>query len=130
MWELDYKDSWELKNWCFQIVVLEKTLESPLENSRSNQSILKEINPEYELGRTDAEVLILWLPNSKSQHIGKASDVGTHWGQEKKGVTEDELVGWHHWLNAHEFELTPRYGERQGSLVYHSSWDYNELDMI
>ena len=97
MWELDYKESWALKNWCFWIVVLEKTLESPLD--------LKEIQPVHPkgdqfwvfIGRTDAEAgaSILWPPDAKRWLIWKDPDAGKDWGQEEKGMTEDEMVEWH-----------------------------------
>ena len=106
MWELDYKESWVSKNWCFWIVVLEKTLESPLD--------CKEIQPVYPkrnqswifIGRTDAEAEtpILWPPYVKNWLIGKDPDAGKDWGQEEKGTTEDEMVGWHHRCNGQEFE--------------------------
>ena len=98
MWELDYKESWVPKNWCFWTVVLEKTLESPLD--------CKEVQPVHPkgdqfwvfIGRTDveAETPILWPPDAKSWLIGKDPDAGKDWGQEEKGVGEDEMVGWHH----------------------------------
>ena len=98
MWELDYKESWVLKNWCFWTVVLEKTLESPLDS--------KEIQPVHPkgdqswvfIGRTDveAETPILWPPHAKSWLTGKDPDAGRDWGQEEKGTIEDEMVGWHH----------------------------------
>ena len=99
MWELDYKESWVLENWCFWTVVLEKTLESPLDckeiqpvHSKGDQSLLF-------IGRTDveAETPVLWPPDVKSWLNGK--DTGKDWGQEEKGTIEDEMVGWHHWLN-------------------------------
>ena len=104
MWELDYKERWVPKNWCFWTVVLEKTLESPLDR--------KEIQPVYPkgdqswifIGRTDAEAPILWSPDAKSRFTGKDPDVGKDWGQEEKGTTEDEMAGWHHRLDGHEFE--------------------------
>ena len=106
MWELDYKESWVLKNWCFWTVVWEKTLESPLD--------CKEIQPVYPkghqswvfIGRTDveAETPILWPRDSKNWLIWKHPEAGKDWGQEEKGTTEDEMVGWHHQLNGHEFE--------------------------
>ena len=106
MWDLNYKESWVPKNWCFSTVVLEKTLESPLD--------CKEIQPVHPkgdqswvfIGRTDAEAEspILWLPHAKSWLIGKAPDAGKDWGQEEKGTTEDEIAGWHHRLNGHGFE--------------------------
>ena len=105
MWELDYKESWESKNWCFWSVVL-KTLESPLE--------CKEIQPVHPkgnqswifIGRTDAEAetTILWAPDVKECLIWKDPKAGKDWGQEEKGTTEDEMVGWHHRLNGHESE--------------------------
>ena len=104
MWELDYKESWVLKNWCFWTVVLEKTLESPLD-CKEMQPVHPKGNPSrIFIGRTDAEAEspILWLPNEKNWLIGKDPDAGKDWRQEKR-TTEDEMVGWHHWLNGHEF---------------------------
>ena len=124
MWELDYKKSWAPKNWCFWAVVLENTLESPLEckeiqpvNPKGNQSRIF-------IERADAEVeaLILWLPDAKNWLIGKDHDAGKDWRWEEKGMTEDEMVGWHHWLNGHEFEQAPGVGDGQGSLVFFSPW--------
>ena len=103
MWKLDYKESWALKNSCFWTVVLEKTLESPLDARRSNQSILKEINPEYSLEEVMLK-LKLWPPHAKNWLIWKDSDSGKDWRWEEKGMTEDEMVRSHHWLNGHEFE--------------------------
>ena len=106
MWELDYKESWAPKNWCFWTVVLEKTLESPLD-SKEIQTVHPEGNqPWIFIGRTDAEgeSLILGAPDAKNWLIWKYPDTGKDRGQEKKGTTEDEMVGWHHWLNGHEFE--------------------------
>ena len=128
MWELDCKESWALKNWCFWTMVLEKTLESPLDR--------KEIQPVHPkgdqswvfIGRTDdeAEMPILWPPDAKSWLIWKDPDAGKDWRQEEKGITEDEMVGWHHWLNGHGFEWTPGVGDRQGGLVCCSSWGCKE----
>ena len=119
MWALDCEESWAPKNWCFSTVVLEKTLESPLD--------CKEIQPVHPkgdqswvfIGRTDveAETPILWPPHAKSWLIGKDSDAGRDWGQEEKGMTEDETAGWHHWLDGHEFEWTPGVGDGQAGLV-------------
>ena len=105
MWELDHKESWAPKNWCFWTVVLEKTLESPLD--------CKEIQPVHPkgnqswifIGRTDAEAEtpILWPPDGKNWLIWKDPDAGQDWRQEEKGMTEDEMAGWHHWLHGHEF---------------------------
>ena len=123
MWELDYKESWALKNWCFWIVVLEKTLESPLD--------CKEVQPVHPkgnkswifTGRTDAEAetLILWPPDGKNWLIGKVPNAGEHQRHKEKGRTEDEMVGWHQWLNGHEFEQTLGVGDGQGSLACCSS---------
>ena len=106
MWELDYKESWALKNWCFWTVVLEKTLESPLGCKK-----IKPVNPKGNqswifIGRTDAEAEtpILWPSDVKNWLIGKDPDAGKDWRQEEKEMIEDEMVGWHHGLNGHEFE--------------------------
>ena len=104
MWELDYKESWALKNWCLWTVVLEKTLESPLD--------CKEIQPVHPkgnqswifIGKANAETPILWPPDAKSWLTGKDPDAGKDWRQEEKGTTEDEMVEWHHRLYGHEFE--------------------------
>ena len=111
MWELDHKESWAQKNWCFQTVVLEKTLESPLDCKEIKPVSPKGNQPWMFIGRTDAEAEapIVWLPDVKSWLNGKNFDAGKDWGQEEKGMTEDELVGWHHWLNGHEFEQPPGY---------------------
>ena len=128
MWKLDYKESWAPKNWCFWTVVLEKTLESPL-NSKIKPVNTKLNQPWLFTGKTDAEdeAPILWPPDLKSQFIGKDPDAGKDWGQEEKGATENEVVGWHHWFNRHEFEQTQR--ERKGSLACCSPWGYTELNM-
>ena len=131
MWELDYKESWTLKNWCFWTVVLEKILESP--------SDCKEIQPVYPkgdqswvfFGRTDAkaETPVLWPPHAKSWLIGKDHDAGRDWGQEVNGTTEDEMAGWHHWLDAHKFEWTPGVGDGQGGLACCDLWGHKKSDM-
>ena len=117
MWELDYKESWEPKNWCFWTVVLEKTLESSLDckepvHPKGNQFWIF-------IGRTDieAETPILWPPDGKSWFIWKNPDAGKDWRQEEKGMTEDKMVGLHHQFNRHEFEQTLGDGEGQGSLA-------------
>ena len=92
MWELDYKESWVPKNWCFWTVVLEKTLESPLDRKEIKQVNLKGNQLWIFIGRTDAEAPILWSPDAKSWFIGKDPDAGKDWGQEEKGTTEDEMV--------------------------------------
>ena len=105
-WELDYKESWALKNWCFWTVVLEKTLESPLDCKAIQPVHPKGHQSWMFIGRIDAkaETPILWPPDVKNWLIGKDRDAGKDWRQEEKGMTEDEMVGWHHWLDAHEFE--------------------------
>ena len=130
MWELDHKEGWAPKNWCFRTVLLEKTLESPLDFKRSNQSILKVINPEYSLEGLMLKLKLqyfghlMWRANS-----GKDSDAGKDWGKEEKGATEDEMVGWHHRLNGREFEQALGDGKAQGSLVCCSSWGHKESDV-
>ena len=129
MWELDYKESWAPENWCFWTVVLEKTLESPLD--------CKEIQPVHPtgdqswvfIGRTDveAETSIIWPPDAKSWLIWKDPAAGKDWGQEK-WVTGDEMVGWHHRFNGHEFEQTLGDSEGQGGLMCCSPWGLKELD--
>ena len=106
MWELDYKDSWAPKNWCFWTVVLEKILESPLDCKEIQLVHPKGYQSWIFIGKTDveAETPILWPPDGKSWLIGKGPDAGKDWRQEEKGTTEDEMVGWHHWLNGREFE--------------------------
>ena len=101
MWDLHHKEGWALKNWCLWIVVLEETLGSPLD-TKEIQSVHTKGNQSWIIiGRTDseAEALILRPPNAKKWLIGKDSDIGKDWGQEEKGMTEDEMVGWHHWLS-------------------------------
>ena len=119
IWELDHKESWALKNWCFWTVVLEKTFESPLD--------YKEIQPVYPKGNqswvfnwrsdAEAEAPILWLPDVKNGLIGKDPDAGKDWKQEENGMTEDEMVEWYHWLDGHEFEQASGFGDGQGSLA-------------
>ena len=119
MWELDHNEGWEPKNWCFQIVVLEKAPESPWDSKGIKPVNAKGNQPWIFTGRTDAEVeaLILWPPDAKSQLTGKGLDVRKDWGQEEKGTSEDEMVGWHHWLKGHEFEQTLGEDEGQESLA-------------
>ena len=121
MWELDYKEGWMPKNWYFWTVVLEKSLASPL-----NCKEIKLVNPKGNqswifIGRADVEAPILWPPDAKSRLIGKDTVAGKDWRQEK-GMTGDEIVGWHHWLNVHEFEQAPADGKEQGSLACCSPW--------
>ena len=129
MWELDYKESWVPKNWWFWTVVLKKTLESPLD--------CKEIQPVHPkgdqswvfIGRTDVELEnpIIWPPDMKSWLIWKDPDAGKNWRWEK-GTTKDEMVGWHHRLNGHEFEETPGVGDGQRGLACCSPWGHKESD--
>ena len=127
MWELDYKEGWASKNWCFWTVVLEKTLESPLDCKE-----IKSTNPKGNqfwifFGRTDAEAEapILWVPEAKSRLIRKDPDAEKDGRQEEKRVTEEEMVGW---FDRHEFEQAPRSGEGQGSLACCSPWSHQESD--
>ena len=129
MWELDYKESWVPKNWCFWTVVLEKTLERPLDckeiklvNPKGNQSWIF-------IGRTDAEAPIVRPPDMKNWFIRKDPNAGKDWRQEEKGMTEDEMVGRHHQLNGHEFEQALGVGDGQGSLACCSPWGHKESDM-
>ena len=130
MWELDYKESWAQKNWCFWTVVLEKTLESPLDCEE-----IQPVHPKGDqswvfIGRTDvdAETPILWPPDVNSWLIWKDPDAGKDWGQEEKGMTEDEMVEWHHRLNGHGFGWTLGVGDGQGGLACCGSRGCKELD--
>ena len=131
MWELDYKESWLLKNWCFWTVVLEKTLESLLDCKQIQPVHLKGNQTWIFIGRTDAEAEtpILWPPDAKNWLIGTNSDAGKDWRQEENSMTEDEWVGWHHWLNVHEFEQAQGVGDEQVSLESCSPWGCKGLDM-
>jgi len=130
MWELDCEEGWVLKNWCFWTVVLEKTLESPLD--------CKEIQPVhsggdqpwdfFEENDAEAETPVHWPPHAKSWLIGKDSDAGKDCGQEEKGTTEDKMPGWHHWLDGRESGWTLGVGEGQGGLACCDSRGHKELD--
>ena len=131
MWQLGHKENWVLKNWWLWTVVLEKTLESPLDCKE-----IKPINPNGNqswlfIGRTDAEAEapLLWPLDVKSWLTRKDPDVGKNWRQKEKGTTEGEIVGWHHQLNGLEFEKAPGVGDRQGSMVCYSPWGHKESDM-
>ena len=117
------KEGWAPKNWCFQIVVLEKTLENPLDCKEAKPVHPKGNQPWIFIGRTyaEAEAPILWLPDVKSQLSGKDPDAGKDWGQEEKGMTEDEMVGWHHRLNGHEWV----HGVAETEQKQHTAWDTN-----
>ena len=119
------------KNWCFWTVVLEKTLESPLDCKEIQPVHFKGDQSWVFIGRTDAETetLVLWPPHAKSWLIGKDPDAGRDWRQEEKGKAEDEMAGWHHRLNGHEFGWTPGVDDGQGGLVCRDSWGRKELDM-
>ena len=131
VWDLDHKESWMPKNWCFWTVVLEKTLESPLDCKE-----IKPVNPKGNqswifIGRMDAEAeaSLLWPRGAKNWLIGKDPDAGKDWRQEEKGVTEDEIVWWHHQLDGHEFEQALGVGDGQGSLECFSPWGCKESDI-
>ena len=130
LWTIKKAKCWRTDDWRIEGLVLEKPLESPLDwkeikpvNSKGNQ-------PWIFLGKTDAEAEVLWPPDMKSQLIGKDPDAGKDWRQKEKGTTEDKLVGWHHWLNGHEFEKALWDGEGQGSLVWYSPRSHKKSDMI
>ena len=127
IWELDHKEGWAPKNWCFRTVVLEKTLESPLD--------CKEIKPVHPKGnqswivtwRTDAEASILWPPDVKSWLTEKDPDAGKGWRRKEKGTTEDEIAGWQHRLDGHEFEQALGVGDRQGLSILAACPAYHML---
>ena len=132
MWELHHKEGWVLKNWCFWTVVLEKILERLLDSKKEIQPVHPKVNQSWIfIGRTDAkaEAPILWPPDVKSWLIWKDADAGKDWGQEGKGTTEDEMVGWHHWLSGHGFEQALWVGDGQGGLACCSLWGYKESDV-
>ena len=130
MWELDCEEGWALKNWCVWTVVLEKTLESPLDCTEIQPVQSEGDQPWDFVGRNDAkaEAPVLWRPHAKSWLIGKDSDAGRDWGQEEKGMTEDEMAGWHHGLDGRESEWTPGDGDGQGGLACCDSWGRKESD--
>ena len=129
MWVLDHKEGWALKNWCFWTVVLEKTLESPLD-CKEIQPVPPKDQSWVFIGRTDAEAEapILWPPDVKNWLIWKDPDAGKDWRQEEKGMTEGEMVGCYHRLDGHESEWTPAVGDGQGDLAFCNSWGRKELD--
>ena len=130
IWELDCEESWVPKNWCFWTVVLEKTLERPLDCKEIQPVHSKGDQPWVFIARTDgkAETPILWPPHAKSWLIGKDSDAGRDWRKEEKGMTEDEMAGWHHWLDGRESEWIPGVGDGQGGLACCDSWGRKESD--
>ena len=125
-----HKESWTLKNWCFWIVVL-KTLESPLHCNDIQPVYPKRDQSWIFIGRTDAETEApkLWLPDAKNLLIWKNPDAGKDWRQEEKGTTDDEMVGWHHRLNGHEFKQAQGFGDGQGGLACCIPWGRKESDM-
>ena len=130
MWELDHKEGWMLKNWCFWTAVLEKILESPLD-CKETESVHPKGNQSWIfIGRTDAEAEapVLWPPDVKSRLVGTDPAAGKDWRNEEKAVTEDERAGWRHWLSGHEFEQALGNGEEQGGLVHCSQWGHKESD--
>ena len=126
----DHKESWSLKNWCFWTVMLKKTIESPLNCKKIKSVHSKGYQSWIFFGRTDdeAEAPLLWPPDVKNWLIRKDPDAGKDWRQEEKGTTEDEMSGWHHWLDGHEFEQDPGVGDGQGSLACCSPWGHKESD--
>ena len=131
MWELDCVEGWAAKNWYFWSVVLEKALGSPLDCTEIQPVHSEGDQPWDFFGRNDAkaETLVLWPPHVKGWLIGKYSDAGRDWGQEEKGMTEDEMAGWHHWLDGRESQWTLGGGDRQGGLACCDSWGRKESDM-
>ena len=130
IWVLDHKEDWALKNWCLQTVLLEKTLESPLDTRRSNLSMLKRkstLNNHWKdwCWTWSSIILATWYG---SPLIGKDPDAGKDWGQEEKGTTDDETVEWHYQFNGYKFEQTPGDSEGQGSLGCCSPWGCKESD--
>ena len=130
MWELDYKESWAPKNWCFWTVVLEKTLDSPWDCKEIHPVHLKGNQSWIFIGRTDVDIEtpILWLLDAKSWLTWKDPDAGKDWRWEEKGLTQDAMVGWHHWLKGYEFELTPGVGDGQRGLECCNPWSPKESD--
>ena len=130
MWELDCEESLAQKNWCFWTVVLEKTLENPLDRKEIQPVHPKVDQSSMFIGRTDAktETPVLWPPHAKRWLIGKDPDAGRDWGQEEKGTTEDETAWWHHRVNGYGFGLTPGVGDGQGGLACCDSWGHKESD--
>ena len=130
MWELDCKESWAPKNWCFWTVVLEKTPESPLDCKEIRPVHSEGDQPWVFFGGNDAkaETPVLWPPDVNSWLTGRDSDAGRDWGQEEKGMTEDAMAGWDHLLDGHEFEWTLGVGDGQGGLECCDSWGRKESD--
>ena len=130
LWELDCKEGRAPKNWCLQTAALEKTPMSPLDSEAIKPVNLKGNQPWTFIGRTDAEAEtpVFWSPDANRQFIGKVSDGGKDWGQKEKMASEDEMAGWHHQCNGHEFGPILGYGQGQGSLACYGPWGHKELD--
>ena len=128
IWELGHKECWVLKNWHLRTVVLEKTLESPLDSKEIKPVNPKGIQPWIFIVRTgaEAETPILWPPDVKTWLTGKDPDAGKDWRQEEKGMTEDKMVEWHHWLNGQELEQTRGDSDGWWSLACCNSWGCKE----
>ena len=136
MWELDCEESWEPKNWCFWTVVLEKTPQSPLDCKEINQSILKEIRPEYSLEGLMLKLKLQYFGHlmERTDSLEKDPDAGKDWSQKEKGTTEDEMLVWHHWLYGRKFEQALEIGDGQGGLSLSIGfalrpWVHKESDM-
>ena len=127
-WAIKKSEHWRID--VFELSCWRRLLRVPWTARRSNQSILKEISPEYSLEglMLKLKLPILWPPDVKNWFIGKDSDAGKNWRQEEKGMTEDKMVGWHHRLDRHEFEKAPGVGDGQGSVAWYSPWGCKELD--
>ena len=130
MWESDHKECWVPKNWCFWTVVLEKTLETLLDNKEIQPVHPKGNQSWMSIGRTDAEAEapILWPPDAKNWLTGKDPDSEKDWRKEEKGMTEDEMVGWHYQPDGHESKQAPGVGDEQGSVAWCSPWGHKESD--
>ena len=126
-WIIKKAEHWGI-NWCFWTVVLEKTLENPLDSREIKPVNPKENQPWTLIGRTDAEAPIFWPPDVKSLLIRKVPSAGKDWRQKEKGATDDEMVGWHPRLNRHEFEQAPEDSEGEGSLVCYNPWSCKKSD--
>ena len=128
MWELDHKEGWALKGWCFQIV--EKILETPLDSKEIKPVSLKADQPWMFTWRTNAETSIFWSSDVNSWLIGKVLDAGKDRGQKERRASEDEMAGWHHWCSGHELGKTLGDDEGQRGLMCCSPWCCKELDTI
>ena len=130
MWELGHEESWALKNWCFWTVVLEKTITSPLDCKELKPVNPKGINPEYSLEGLMLKLRLQYFGHlmQRANLLEKTLMLGKIEGKRRREATEDEMVGWYHWLNGHEFEQTPGDSKGQGSLVCCSPWDFKESD--